>query len=108
MEDNYITGYVFFFQAGEEPAVMIGNTIESLEKRRLYLQAGNHKKLRIIGAIDLKKVSRSEGLGRLEYSALAREREAEIHKLFAKSKIHGKWFSLTPELQEFIRQASNV
>lgn len=64
MADYYITGYVYFVQAGEHPAVKIGHTIELLEKRLLALQTGNHQQLRLIGAIDLRKTGALETLNR--------------------------------------------
>jgi hypothetical protein len=55
MEATDMTGYVYFIQPEDDPVVKIGNTINPLADRVLELQTGNHKKLRLIGAIDLQK-----------------------------------------------------
>ena len=108
MSDNYyVSGYVYFIQAGDELAVKIGSTVE-LEKRLLALQTSNHLRLRLIGAIDLRKLGVQENLNRVEFGQLARTREAEIHKQFASDRIHGDWFKLTSELVKFIEDASNI
>jgi hypothetical protein len=108
MGDHYITGYVYFVQAGDHSAVKIGHTIEPLGKRLLALQTGNHQKLRLIGAIDLGKTEALESLNRIEFSKLARKKEAEIHALFSKERIQGEWFNLSNELVLFIAEVSNV
>ena len=105
--DYYITGYVYFVQAGEDPAVKIGSTME-LEQRLLALQTSNHRRLRLIGAIDLRKSGYPENLNRVKFGQIAREKEAEIQKRFAADRIHGDWFKLSTGLAKYIAEVSNV
>jgi hypothetical protein len=105
--DYYITGYVYFVQAGDDQAVKIGSTVE-LDKRLLALQTSNHRRLRLIGAIDLRKSGFPENLNRVEFGKIAREREAEIQERFAGDRIHGDWFKLSTSLASFIAEVSNV
>jgi hypothetical protein len=108
MIEYYITGYVYFIQAGDDPVVKIGTTIEPLEKRLFALQTANHKKLKLIGAIDLRKLAEMEHANRIEFSQRARCKEAEIHTQFMAQRIQGEWFTLTDDLLTFIRNNSNV
>ena len=108
MDDQGFKGYVYFVQPGNEPAVKVGATVEPLEKRLLNLQGANHKELRLIGAIDVKKLGVVEELNRLALSKLAKEKEAEFEALFSGVRIHGKWFHLTDEILGYIRKNSNV
>ncbi|MFC4701594.1 GIY-YIG nuclease family protein [Glaciecola siphonariae] len=106
--DYYLTGYVYFIQAGEESAVKIGSTIEHVEKRRLALQTSNHHDLKVIGLIDIRKESGKNELDRIQYSALARKRETQIQSHFEKDKIRGEWFNLSKELRDYIFKHSNA
>lgn len=108
MKEYYTTGYVYFLQAGDDPYIKIGTTIEPLAKRILQLQTANHRKLKLIGAIDLRKSSGLNSLGRLEFSVLAKRKEAEIQAMFSNSCVHGEWFDMTDDLLSYIKQASNV
>lgn len=108
MEENYITGYVYFVQAGDDLAVKIGTTIEPLATRILQLQTANHRKLKLIGAIDLRKSTGLNTLSRTEFSTLAKRKEAEIQIIFSNERIHGEWFNMTNDLVSFIEQVSNV
>jgi hypothetical protein len=108
MGEYYITGYVYFIQAGDDPVVKIGTTIEPLEKRLFALQTANHKKLKLIGAIDLRKLHEAEYPNRIEFSQRARCKEAEIHTQFLDQRIQGEWFNLTDDLLNFIQKNSNV
>jgi hypothetical protein len=108
MDKCYITGYVYFIQAGEDLVVKIGSTIAPLEKRLQALQTANHKKLKILGAIDLKKSNGYDDLNRIDFSVIAKQREAEIQSMFAENRIQGEWFDLTDELSSFIGEFSNI
>jgi hypothetical protein len=106
-DHRYETGYVYFIQAGDRPIVKIGATIAPLLERLASLQTASHDRLRLIGAIDL----RAKGVlaaHRAEYSALARQREREIHTLFARDRVQGEWFALSERLQLFIASEANV
>lgn len=108
MKDHYTTGYVYFLQAGDDLAIKIGTTIEPLEKRILQLQTANHRKLKLVGAIDLRKSTGLITPGRIEFSVLAKQKEAEIQAMFSNSRIHGEWFDMTDDLLSYIEQVSNV
>ena len=108
MEGYYVTGYVYFVQAGDDLAIKIGTTIEPLAIRILQLQTANHRKLKLIGAIDLRKSTGLNTLGRVEFSLLAKRKEAEIQAKFSDTRIHGEWFNMTNDLVSYIEQVSNV
>ncbi|MEB0228586.1 GIY-YIG nuclease family protein [Pseudomonas sp. 10S4] len=108
MEEYYVTGYVYFIQAGDDLAIKIGSKIEPLAKRILKLQTANHLKLRLVGAIDLRKLTGLDTLGRVEFSILAKRKEAEIQARFSGARIHGEWFNITNDLVNYIEQVSNV
>lgn len=108
MRENYDTGYIYFIRAGDDLAIKIGNTILPLEERMLQLQTANHRKLVLLGAIDLRKLIPEQVLNRVEYSLMARRKEAEIQAKFADTRIHGEWFNLTPELVLYISQVTNI
>ncbi len=96
--------FVYFIQAGDNPVVKIGSTIETLKKRLLVLQTANHLELRVIGAIELSGEPEARG----RFWERARRQEAELHAKFSRDRIRGEWFRLTDELATYIRQASNV
>lgn len=108
MREHYETGYIYFVRAGNDLAIKIGNTIAPLEERILQLQTANHRKLVLLGAIDLRKLNPDQVLNRVEYSLMARRKEAEIQAKFADTRIHGEWFTLTPELLLYISKITNV
>ncbi len=108
MEDDSLFAYVYFVQPADDPAVKVGATVEPLEKRLLNLQGANHRELKLIGVIDVKKIHREDELNRNALSKLAKEKEAEFEALFAAARIHGKWFHLTDEILSYIRKNSNA
>ncbi len=108
MEDNSLFGYVYFVQPGDDRAVKVGATVEPLEKRLLSLQGANHRELKLIGVIDVKKTHGKKELTRNALSKFAKEKEAEFEALFAEARIHGKWFHLTDEILGYIRKNSNA
>lgn len=108
MESDNLFGYVYFVQPGEDPAVKVGATVEPLEKRLLSLQGANHRALKLIGVIDVKKSHGQKKLSRSELAKVAKEKEAEFEALFTGARIHGKWFHLTEEILAFITKNSNV
>ena len=108
MKHDLNTAYVYFAQPGDEPFVLIASTLETLDKRLQGLQSGNHRILRVLGAIDMRKILDGAPLSRVQYLNLARERETEIRAKFADTKVHGKWHRLTDEIRDYIRQVSNL
>ena len=108
MKEHYDTGYIYFIRAGDDLAIKIGNTIAPLKERMLQLQTANHRKLALLGAIDLRKLNPDQVLNRVQYSLIARKKEAEIQAKFADARIHGEWFNLTPELVLYISQVTNI
>lgn len=107
MDDYYITGYVYFIRPAGESVVKIGSTINALRERLATLQTSNHKRLNVMGAIDLRRLDGTEHWSRLEFFASARKKEREIHRLFASARLHGEWFTLTEELADYIAKESN-
>ncbi|MDB5892202.1 MAG: hypothetical protein JWP47_3033 [Polaromonas sp.] len=105
--DYYITGYVYFIQAGADRAVKVGRTVE-LEKRFFALQTSNRRKLRLIGATELRKSGCFGELNRVKYGHITRQKDVEIHQRFAQDRIHGDWFKLTTGLAAFISGVSNI
>lgn len=108
MNEFVITGYVYFIQAGNEKVVKIGSTINNLEERILSLQTANYLELNLLGAIDIKIELDQQGLNRIQYSHLVKQREMEIHKLFEAYRIRGEWFKLEADLIEYIHKYSNI
>lgn len=104
----YVTSYVYFIQAGNEPAVKIGVTIDSLAGRLKQLQTANHCRLRLLGAIDIKELRGLTTDNRIELWNLAQAIERDLHRTFAQYRMHGEWFHLSPEIDEFIRSHTNV
>ena len=102
------TAYVYFIQAGDEPAVKVGSTIHSLESRLLELQTANHRDLRLIGAIQVRFDPEDGYHTRRDVAQKAMRFEREIQRQFAADCIRGEWFNLTDELRAFIRLRSNI
>ena len=107
MNEYQDTGYVYFILAGEDPAVRIGSTVLALEERIRTIQTSNHRALKLLGAIDIRKESGIEKLNRIEYGKMATYRELEIHALFSKDLIQGEWYILTGRLMDYISMYSN-
>lgn len=61
------------------------------EKRLAFLQTGHPEKLRIVAVIDG-----------------SREKERELHELFAASRIRGEWFVQDRELTGYFEDHGNV
>ncbi|BCK29655.1 GIY-YIG nuclease family protein [Vibrio cholerae] len=80
-------GLLYFIQGQTLSHVKIGySTSRSLFKRLKELQTGSPDKLILLS---VKLVSRAD--------------EAELHKRFSNSRLHGEWFSYTEDLQEYIK-----
>lgn len=102
------TAYVYFVQAGDDPAVMIGSTVPPLATRLKYLQTANHRELHLIGAIDVMAGIKPAGLTIDDIRQMAVKLERQIHRQFAADRIHGQWFTLTDDLRKLIKQRSNI
>lgn len=102
------TAYVYFIQAGEDPALKIGSTVNTLHSRLMSLQTSTHQELRLLGAIDVHEGFGEDQPNRIELARVAMRLERMIQRQFAADRIHGQWFNLTEELREFIQTKSNV
>lgn len=82
---------IYAIQPENEPAVKIGYTTGSLQKRLTWLQVGNHKRLELLGAIpgDWKT-------------------EQGLHKTLAPCRIRGEWFRLETPVLEFLQTMPRV
>jgi hypothetical protein len=102
-----VSGYVYFVRPGAELVVKIGSTVEAPAARLAALQTGHHLTLSLLGAIDVRKAGQWASL-RTDFSAIARRREAEIHRQFAAERLRGEWFRLSPQLEAFIAREVNA
>lgn len=103
MSETPYLSYVYFIQAGDESFVKIGKTINGTpEESCQHYQAGNHRKLHVIGAI---KISNSK---HREANRLALNKKSEIQAMFSGARLNGNWFNLTDEIQSYIDETSNT
>lgn len=78
-------GTVYFIQSELKDSIKIGYTSGNPEVRRKSLQTGHSHKLKVIATLP----------GKPEY-------EKELHKRFAKYRLHGEWFECHPDILAFI------
>jgi hypothetical protein len=76
-----VAGRVYFIEAVGTGTVKIGYTEGDPEDRLKQLQTGCPNQLRVAA-----------------WMAGRQEDEAELHKLFARHRVNGEWFNLSPEL----------
>lgn len=96
------SAYVYFARAGEDSVVKIGITME-LEQRLLAIQTHHYRDIHLIGVIDMRQIYGDDCGTRVDYWALARQHERQIHSQFHGDRLREEWFHLTPQLCEFIR-----
>jgi len=97
-----VSAYVYFAQAGKDPVVKIGITME-LEERLAGIQTHHYRDIHLIGVIDMREVHGNDWGTRVDYLNLARQRERLIHSQFQDCRLRGEWFQLTSQLNQYIR-----
>jgi hypothetical protein len=88
------------------PMLLDEGRIDTPARRMAGLQTASHNRLRLLGAIDMRKAGALET--RTIYAQLARKHESEIHRMFQSDRLHGEWFALTPVLRDFIERECNA
>lgn len=84
------TRYVYFIQGESTKLIKIGKANDPIERLK-GLQTGSPDKLVLLGVIPCTSVQ---------------VQEVALHEDFQAFKVHGEWFSPSPELLEYISKAT--
>jgi len=89
-ETRLRNGYVYFLQGAKTKLVKIGFSRFPQHRARLH-QCGSPDLLKLVGLMVADRLA-----------------EGQIHRIFAKDRLHGEWFKPSPELLSFVKEKCSL